>query len=106
MLLVSYYDFSFWGKFGQRLGQSRTEYVSEPSEYVKMMADDSVEVTDLMYANEEHVGIRWHPKADFTQALPNVNVVLAAYTTAQARLKLYTLLEKLQDRVLYFDTDR
>ena len=31
--------------------------------------------------------------------------LLAAYTTAQARLKLYTLLEHLQERVLYFDTN-
>ena len=31
--------------------------------------------------------------------------MLAAYTMAQARLKLYTLLEGLQERVLYFDTD-
>ena len=33
------------------------------------------------------------------------NVVLACFTTAQARLKLYEVLEKLDRRVLYFDTD-
>ena len=49
--------------------------------------------------------MRWRAKGDFLESLPNTNVVLAAYTTAQARLKLYTLLECLQERVLYFDTD-
>ena len=33
------------------------------------------------------------------------NVIVAAFVTAQARLKLYGILEKLNERVLYFDTD-
>ena len=80
-------------------------YRSNPAEYVKMMTDDNIEVTDLMYANKEHVVIRWHTKGEFLDSPPNTNIVLAAYTTAQARLKLYTLLECLQDSVLCFDTD-
>ncbi|PFX14055.1 hypothetical protein AWC38_SpisGene21823 [Stylophora pistillata] len=34
-----------------------------------------------------------------------INVFIAAFTTCQARLKLYQFLEILQDRVLYYDTD-
>ena len=49
--------------------------------------------------------MKWCEKEDFNQGLNNVNVVLAAYTTAQARLKLYELLENLQERVLYFYMD-
>ena len=33
------------------------------------------------------------------------NVIVAAIVTAQARLKLYEPLEKLNERVLYYDTD-
>ena len=33
------------------------------------------------------------------------NVIVAAFVTAQARLKLYGILEKLNEPVLYFDTD-
>jgi len=36
---------------------------------------------------------------------PLTNVVIAAYTTALARLKLYSCLELLDRRVLYYDTD-
>ena len=96
---------SHWGKFGQNPNKSKLSYVSDPAEYVDMMTDDTLEVTDLMYANKEHVAIRWRAKGEFLESLPNTNVILAAYTTAQARLKLYTLLEGLQERVCYFDTD-
>ena len=33
------------------------------------------------------------------------NVIVGSYVTAYARLELYKVLEKLQKRVLYFDTD-
>ena len=96
---------SHWGKFGERPVRTQLTYYNEPEGYVKKMTDDSVEVQDLMYVNDTHVAVRWKVKEDFDEGLNNVNVVLAAYTTAQARLKLYDLLENLQERVLYFDTD-
>lgn len=41
----------------------------------------------------------------FLESSGRTNVVLAAYTTAQARLQLYSYLEKLGSRVMYADTD-
>jgi hypothetical protein len=35
----------------------------------------------------------------------NVNVAVAAYVTTQARLKLYVYLSKLEQYILYCDTD-
>ena len=96
---------SHWGKFGQRPNKDKLTYVADPATYIEMMTDEKTEVTDLMYINKEHIGIKWRSKEDFVESLPNTNVVLAAFTTAQARLKLYDLLEQLDDRVLYFDTD-
>ena len=42
---------------------------------------------------------------DAYQSSFKINVFIAAFTTAQARLKLYDALDSLQERVLYFDTD-
>ena len=98
-------SFSHWGKFGQNPQKSKMTYISEPQTYIKMMTDNSIEVSDVIEINDETIALRWTTKDDFVEALPNTNIVLAAYTTAHARLKLYTLLEQLQDRVLYMDTD-
>jgi len=43
---------------------------------------------------------------EFLQPLSNTSPMIAAFVTAQARLKLYTYLEQLQERVLYFDTGK
>lgn len=45
-----------------------------------------------------------HPN-EFVDLQGRINVVIAAFTTCHARLKLYSVLERLGERVLYFDTD-
>lgn len=42
---------------------------------------------------------------EFVSTSDKTNVVIAAFTTAQARLKLYSVFERLKMRTLYFDTD-
>ncbi|XP_064645952.1 uncharacterized protein LOC135499220 [Lineus longissimus] len=96
---------SLWGKFGQRSNFTKTLYTDNPEEYVKKLTDDSVEVTDVQLVNEEFVLMKFREKDDFIEPCPYTNCVIAAYTTAHARLKLYSELEKLERQVLYFDTD-
>ena len=96
---------SFWGKFGQNPQKDKTVYIENPSEYIRMMTDDKIEVCDLNFVNDEILMMRWREKEIFVETLPNTNVILAAYTTAYACLHLYNLLSHLQHRVLYFDTD-
>ena len=51
------------------------------------------------------VEMRWKYKEQFVEASQKTNVIVAAYTTALARLKLYGYLERLGERTLYCDTD-
>ena len=55
--------------------------------------------------NDETVEVHYKKKDEFAEQNNNVNIVIAAFTTAYARLKLYDLLDLLQERVLYYDTD-
>jgi hypothetical protein len=45
--------------------------------------------------------MRYQYKEEFVEESGRTNVVIAAYTTAQARLKLYSYLEQLGPRALY-----
>lgn len=96
---------SFWGKFGQRTNLTQTTYVTEPDEYFDMMTSDQQDIKNVRFVSNEAVQIDWAYHDDFIQASSRTNVVIAAYTTAQARLKLYSCLQPLGDRVLYCDTD-
>ena len=96
---------SFWGKFGQRSNMTQVDIVKDPSIYFDKLSSDREEVTAVNFISEDMVEMRLKYKDDFVETSGKTNVVIAAYTTAQARLKLYSYLEQLGERSLYADTD-
>ena len=70
------------------------------------MHDPHIQVQDVVYANEESVAVYSKVKGEESDpGSARTNCVLAAYTTANARLRLYNAMERLDRRVLYTDTD-
>jgi len=61
-------------------------------------------IKSIRFYGEKFACVNYGAEDDFVEVLPNTSVGIAAYTTAQARLKLYSYLEQLQERVLYMDT--
>ena len=70
-----------------------------------MITSDQEEIQDILFLNEEVVEVRHSTKTKFLKILNTSNVVIAAFTTASARLKLYEALKVVNERVLYMDTD-
>jgi len=83
----------------------QSTYVWDPCEYFVMMSSDSHEVETIKFVSEEMTRMDWKHNKDFMEASWRTDVVIAAYTTAQARLKLYSYLERLDTRAIYCDTD-
>lgn len=96
---------SFWGKFGQRENMPKTAYITVSCEYFDMLTSNCQQVKHVSYMSEEMARLQWILDDDFVETRGRTNVVIAAYTTAHARLKLYSYLERLGDRTLYADTD-
>jgi hypothetical protein len=49
--------------------------------------------------------VNWKFKEEAEEQNPNTNSVIAAYTTTWARIRLYKILSKLGNAVIYYDTD-
>ncbi|XP_031554530.1 uncharacterized protein LOC116291500 [Actinia tenebrosa] len=96
---------SFWGKFAQRTNMTQVEMVTDEDRYFELLLSDAVEVQNMRFVNDEAIEVHFVHTEDFIPPNAKTNVVLAAFTTAHARLKLYSVLEGLEERVLYFDTD-
>ena len=84
---------------------TKTKEVTQPKDLYAYLDSDQYEVRDAHMINDETVEIQYIEKEGFVQENDKVNIVIAAFTTAYARLKLYDLLDLLQERVLYYDTD-
>lgn len=100
---------SLWGKFGQRMPE---EFSS-----TKILFNNKADQRQLYNLRSKELVQHIHYISDFSaivrcsgeptkEVLGNVNIALAIFTTAQARLLLYNkLLEPLGRRVCYYDTD-
>ena len=60
---------------------------------------------NIYFVSDEMVEMIYQCTEEFVEESGRTNVVIAAYTTAQARLKLYSYLEQLGPRALYADID-
>ena len=84
---------------------TKTKLVTEPKELFDLLYSSEFEVSDARLVNDETVEVHYSNVGEFEEQNNKVNIVIAAFTTAYARLKLYDLLDLLQERVLYYDTD-
>ncbi|XP_033096042.1 uncharacterized protein LOC117100449 [Anneissia japonica] len=91
--------------FSIRENLQKTTVTSDPATLFSMLTDPSIIVNDINFFSENVAEIKHTFIDEKVPINKKGNVVLAAFTTAHARLKLYQVLEKLQRRVLYYDTD-
>lgn len=83
----------------------KTEIVTNKSKLLKLLTDPAVEVSGILPIDDEKLYVTWTYVDSVVTPNNMTNVVIAAQTTALARLKLLEYLQKLGKRVQYFDTD-
>ncbi|CAM5131628.1 unnamed protein product [Natator depressus] len=96
---------SLWGKFGQRINLPNTSIVRDPDELFQYLFSPNYEVSSCEFIDDETACVSWKHAKDRYSVSGNTNVFIACFTTAYARLELYSLLDGLQERCLYHDTD-
>ena len=96
---------SFWGKFGQRQNMRQSKIISDAAEFYKLLTNPSRNLSDWHILNDDMVQLEWEYVSDFVPEDLTTNVFLATFTTAHARMRLYSVLELVGERVCYYDTD-
>jgi hypothetical protein len=94
-----------WRKFAQRENFTQVEYVKDLKIFYQKLTSKSSTVTELNFVSDRMVAMSWNNNVELSDSSVGTNVVLAAYTAAQARLKMYSYLERLGRRILYIDHD-
>lgn len=95
---------SFWGKFGQLTDKPNMAIISDAASLFRLFTDPDVIMLSILPIDSNRLIVSYQKHGE-GQPLNHVNVAIAAYTTAGARLELYKYLELLGDRILYYDTD-
>ena len=79
--------------------------VSTRAELMELSTSPEIEITGMLPVNHKTSYLSYINTREAIHPSPTSNVRIAAYTTAQARLKLYSYLERLGRRILFCDTD-
>ena len=96
---------TLWGKFGQRSNLGQVKYFTDPAAYLQLVMNGDARISNVNIVSPDMVRVRYVQEEACVDGLPNVNVVVACFTTVMARLELYKYMEQLGDRLVYFDTD-
>jgi hypothetical protein len=96
---------SLWGKFGQRQNMGSTEYVTDVKRFYDIVLDDKLDNINFNILTDGMIEVSYKYKDQFVENDFNTNTYIAAFTTANARLRLYDMLDYLGENVCYFDTD-
>jgi len=96
---------SLWGKYCQRENKTNSELVFESKRFFEIAHNAEYELHDFFILNEHVAEVIFSKKDELCKESPSTNIFIGTFTTAYARLELYRLLEKYQERVLYCDTD-
>ena len=96
---------SLWGKFGQNQKVKHSEYIDNEADFYKVVLNDKIEQISLSFLNDRMVYANYEIRDEFLKVSYNANIYIACFTSSWARLRLYTMLEKLDRNVCYCDTD-
>ncbi|KAK7588176.1 hypothetical protein V9T40_005421 [Parthenolecanium corni] len=96
---------SLWGKFGQRNNLPVTEFVTNAHRFYEILLDDKLQDINVFYVSDEMVQVNYRMRETYALNNFSTNIFVAIYTTANARLRLYDQLSRLDKNVLYCDTD-
>lgn len=84
---------------------TKVELIDDVQKFLDYLTSDEINVLDANFVGDEVIDVHYENNENFIVTNSKTNVVIAAFTTAYARLKLYDVLDQLQERVLYYDTD-
>lgn len=96
---------TLWGRFSLRSHLPTTELLTDPGQFTNCLFSSAHVIKYFSFVSDSVALVQWAHASQDPSPIHNVNIFIGAFTTAYARLELYNLLDKLDSRVYYADTD-
>ena len=96
---------SMWGRYCLQTNKVKYAMISTLKELYSYLLNDRYIVQTIHFLNESKAQVFFSEKEELHQGGKDSNVVLGAFVTCYGRMVLYEELYKLDNRILYYDTD-
>ena len=95
-----------WGRMGMRDAFPSIDLVRTHNELLALTSDSTRKITTIRFLTPSCIAVlSVNNSVDTVNISNNTNIYLAVFTTAHARIRLYELIKKVEDRFVYCDTD-
>ena len=94
-----------WGKFSQKNKFTRREYVDDIKTFYEIVLNKNIENLSVAIIDDNLIYVTYEEKDESIKPSFNTNIYVGCFTTSNARLRLYEMLDKLNQHVCYCDTD-
>ena len=91
---------SHWGKYAMQTNKIQQKLIDNVNEWFEFLCDKRHIVHSVDMSRPNSIQVYYTIEKEMHHGSNTTNVIIAAFVTAQARLKLYSVLEKLNERVL------
>ena len=96
---------SQWGRYAMQTLKTVCKFVKNYQELFDYFNNKQYEVKNVLFPTEEIAMLLYQDSKEMHWGSNQTNVAIAAFVTSQARLKLYSEMKLLGERVMYVDTD-
>lgn len=97
---------SLWGRLAMRTDKPLYKLITNPAEWFLLISDDENIVHSADFTHKDYLQVYYSKAQNMSESTANINVVLACFVTAHARIKMHREFIKIgSDRVCYTDTD-
>jgi hypothetical protein len=93
-----------WGFFALASDHTMFKIIYKKEELDHLLSNDQFIIQNIDFCDDDFIQVSYSIREEFSFGSSNTNVIIAAFTTCHARLKLYSELERLGENVIYFDT--
>ena len=97
---------SLWGKFGQRSTLNNYDFYYDYNKLITKIDNPKIQNQKWYIVNKNCVELRYEDNNDVSVEPDYISEITAVFTTANARVRLYAMLDWLhQSQICYLDTD-
>ena len=95
----------FYGKFGQCSNMSNTVCITHYEKLYNFLTDQTKVIKDFHVLDMGMVVMEYVHSEEFQEVDYKTNVIIASMCSAYSHLKLWRIMNRLGNRVMYYDTD-
>jgi hypothetical protein len=96
---------TLWGYLALNTNKTQFRIISDRHVWEELVSNDRFIISEVYSNSNDNLQVSFKEVGEVHLGNCKTNVIIAAFVTAHARIKLFNELQKLGDRVLYFDTD-